>query len=352
MKATGILLAVVIASRLFAQSPCDISAPIPFNEHGKWGYVSEKGILIPPRFDVAGPFSDDTALVCVADTCSFINKTGSSTSVPWNRHSRPFPERFTEGLAPANDGDAWGYVDRNRKLVIPLQFLYAGHFDHGMARVRVGDKFFFIDNNGNRITAEFDAAFDFQDDLASVRVGNKAGFIRRDGSFALIPQYESAGSFSEGLASFSVDGKKVGFIDKAGNVVVEPTYTYADSFSDGLASVRLGNLWGYADKSGKVVIPIKYAIAHKFSEGLASVMLGDKWGYINRAGEYVIPPIFDAAMPFCGGVAAVETYQTIGKVSHGCRAALMKGKHGFIDHAGNYVWRDNEDQTWQSPFCL
>lgn len=124
------------------------------------------------------------------------------------------------------------------------------------------------------------------------------------------------------------------------------------AFSDGLAPVELGGKWGYVNKSGNVVIPIQYDIAHMFSEGIASVERRGKWEYIDPSGKLAIPASFDAAMPFCGGLAAVETFQEIGKTSSGCRAELYRGKHGMIDHAGNYIWREAEEQTWHSPFCM
>jgi len=137
---------------------------------------------------------------------------------------------------------------------------------------------------------------------------------------------------------------------KTGTVVIEAKYDDVYAFSNGLAPVELGGKWGYVDYEGKLVVPIKFDIGHMFSEGLASVYLGKKWGYIDITGNYVIPAIFDAAMPFCGGIAAVETSQIIGKDKF-CRTPIYEGKHGMIDHHGNYVWRDAEEQTWRSPIC-
>jgi WG containing repeat len=352
MKAVPLLLPIVVAVHLFAQSPCETSGPIPFRDHGKWGYVSAKGIVIPPRFDLAGWFTAEGAIACVANQCGLIDRAGLFAAPTWNRGSRPFPENYSEGLAPANSGGKWGYVDHARNIVIPFQFIYAGQFNQGMARVRVNDRFFFINKEGTRVTPEFDGAFDFHEDLAAVEVGKNVGYIRRDGTFALPPVHQSASGidFSEGLAAVRVNGR-VGFMDKAGNVVIKPKYDDVYPFSEGLAPIQLGDKWGYVDKNGNVVVPIQYHIAHMFSEGLASVELEAKWGYIDRYGRFAIPAAFDSAMPFCDGVAAVETFHRVGETRRACQSELYKGKRGMIDHAGNYVWRDAEEQTWPSPIC-
>jgi hypothetical protein len=224
-----------------------------------------------------------------------------------------------------------------------------------VARVGRGNKYFFINRKGQRVTPEFDGAFDFSEDLAAVEVDHKIGYIRRDGTFALPPIHAGASGidFSEGLVAVRVEGK-VGFMDTTGSIVVKPSYDDAFPFSEGLAPVTSRGKWGYIDKSGNLVIPMRYQIAHMFNEGVASVQLSDsgKWGYIDKTGEFALPPIYDSAMPFCAGVAQVETFRLIGADSRGCRAERYQGKHGIVDHSGKYIWRDSKDQIWQSPFCF
>jgi hypothetical protein len=187
MKAWSLLLPIVIGLHVFAQTPCNTSGPVPFEDHEKWGYLSARGIVIPLRFDLAGLFTAEGAIACVANQCGLLGRDGSFVAPTWNRQSRPFPENYAEGLAPANKDGQWGYVDRARNVVIPFKFKYAGQFDDGMARVRMNDKFFFINKEGTRITPEFEGAFDFHEGLAAVIVGKNVGYIRRDGSFALPP---------------------------------------------------------------------------------------------------------------------------------------------------------------------
>lgn len=333
---------------------CDTSGPIPFKEGEKWGYLSGEGIVIPPRFDLANRFTKDGAIVCVAKRCGVIDKTGAFRTPLVSPLQISILIKHSEGPEPIERDGKWGYVNRLGQIVIPYQFEAAEPFDQGIARVSLGKKIFFINRAGEKVTQDFDGVFNFSEDLAAVDVAGKIGYIRRDGSVALPPIYHSASGidFSDGLVAVRID-KKVGFMDAGGSVVIEPAYDDVYPFSEGLAPVRSGEKWGYIDKNGRIVIPIQYEIGHMFSEGVASVVLGNKWGYIDHNGTFVVPPTFESAMPFCAGVAEVATYRIVGQdTSHGCRAGRLKGKRGFIDHTGHYVWRDAEEAEWNSPFCF
>jgi hypothetical protein len=344
------LLQVCLALPAFSQSPCETPGPIPFQDHGKWGYLSGAGIVVAAQFDFVGPFTADGAVACDSTRCGLIDKNGKFISPTWGPNRRLFPQHYSEGLSPAIEDGKWGYVNLKRKVIIPFQFEHANPFDGGSAKVTLNKKAFFIDKQGTRITPMFDGAFDFHEGLAAVIVGDKVGYIRRDGSFAIPPIHHSASGidFSNGLAAIRVKGK-VGFMDKTGKIVIQPIYDDVYAFSDGLAPVELGGKWGYVDKSGKLALPIQYQFAQMFSEGVSSVAFDGKSHYIKPDGSAAFPATFDSAMPFCGGVASVETFHITeppdARLS-GCITAWFKGKHGVINHEGNYVWRDAEDQIW------
>jgi len=349
---TGLaLLQVCLALPVFSQSPCETPGPIPFQDHGKWGYLSGKGVVIAARFDFAGPFTDDGAVVCDSAECGLIDENGKFISPTWRPHRRLFPQHFSEGLSPAIEDGKWGYVDRKRTIVIPFQFEHAKPFEHGMAMVALNKKTFFINRQGQRITPLFDWAFDFHDDLAAVGVGDKVGYIRRDGNFAIPPIHHGASGidFAEGLVAVRVK-EKVGFMDRSGRIVIQPKYDDVYPFSDGLAPVELEGKWGYVDKSGKLTIPIQYQFAQMFSEGVASVALDGKSYYIKPDGSAAFPATFDSAMPFCGGVASVETFHITEPPPDPrptlCITTWFKGKRGVIDHEGNYLWREEDERMW------
>jgi WD40 repeat protein len=152
-------------------------------QNGKWGFVDEKGQqVIAPQYDliISRP-SDPRVLACVEkDGKSFcVDRNGDCISyqnyfcVPTIPTPESVPELlpkklnqirasrtpdgyiiagpFSEGLAPVRDGDRFGYIDRSQKLVIPLRFEQAGQFYNGRARVMENGKRFFIGTDGERI---------------------------------------------------------------------------------------------------------------------------------------------------------------------------------------------------------
>jgi hypothetical protein len=172
----------------------------------------------------------------------------------------------------------------------------------------------------------------------------KWGYVNPVGKFAIPPQFESAGPFSEGVAAVEVEGR-FGYIAPDGHVVIEPKYFWAGPFSDGHAWVLtskprapLGTgeygivLFGrftFIDHSGREVrAPFWAEHISSFSEGLAAVRPGkiyggcsEKVGYLNTKGEWRIKPQFDDARDFTDGLAPVNRG---GK----CYAG---GKWGYID---------------------
>ncbi len=64
------------------------------------------------------------------------------------------------------------------------------------------------------IKPQFDYAYDFSEGLAYVKIGDRYGFINKEGRYVANPQFDSAGTFSEGLARVKT-GDKWGYISKA-----------------------------------------------------------------------------------------------------------------------------------------
>ena len=90
-----------------------------------------------------------------------------------------------------------------------------------------------------------------------IYIDGKYGYTDKEGKIVIEPQYDGAGTFSEGLASVKINGKH-GYIDKRGKIVIEPQYDLAGDFREGLALVEINRNPVYIDKHGNVVTELEY----------------------------------------------------------------------------------------------
>ena len=239
---------------------------------------------------------------------------------------------FSEGLAPVRVGFKWGYVNTSGNLAIRPTFDWAGSFSGGMARVETNGKVGFIDRAGQFvIDPEFDEASGFGDDgLSFIRIGGKGGVISRDGTYFIPPIYRAIGSVgltSEGIIKvFTETGW--GVIDSTtGQTIVEPVFDDIYGFSEGVATLQMYNpsRFSYIDRVGSMIIEERFLEAKDFSEGLAAVIpIGRrKFGYIDKTGQYVVKPQFYIGGHFSEGRAYVMLD--------------IAGDFGYIDKHGTLV---------------
>jgi hypothetical protein len=166
--------------------------------------------------------------------------------------------------------------------------------------------------------------------LYRIRVNDKYGFIDKTGKVVVQPQYERAGEFHEGLAWLMTKEGKYGYIDVSGRFAIEPVLGFAEDFSDGLAVAGVLDLKtgkgtrGYVDKKGKLTIDRRidqFDYPQPFREGLAVFYKNEKFGYIDKTGRVAIEPRFDIAFGFSEGLAQVR----------------IDRKYGYIDKSGKMV---------------
>ena len=88
-------------------------------------------------------------------------------------------ETLTQGLARVRIGSKWGYIDKNGLIAIKPQFDRAENFADGLARIRIGSKWGYIDKIGNQIIPpQFDRAANFDGGVALVVTHGKIGYLR------------------------------------------------------------------------------------------------------------------------------------------------------------------------------
>jgi hypothetical protein len=276
--------------------------------------------------------------------------------------TRPKKAQEAGKLFPFFEKRRWGYMDGRGKTIIRPRYESASDFNEGLAEVRVGKKWSFINGQGKIVFSlpkTWDPIGYFSEGLALFCVKQKYGFFNRRGQVVVPPKYDDVQPFSNGRAAVNVgatvvhtvagqdqEGGKWGYIDTTGRLVIPIRFDVAFDFSDGVANVWEGKKGGFIDKKGALVlkqekrpwdatrfseglavasisqregfidkkgqwaIPARFKEAGNFSEGLAAVRPGKKWGFINRKGKFVIAPRFKEVKPFSEGLARVRNAKT------------------------------------------
>ena len=213
-------------------------------------------------------------------------------------------------------------------------------FVGGLAEVKVGDKYGYIDNTGAIIIKpKYQGTTPFFDDIASVRLDWKWGAINKKGEWVITNKYDRLTYFYNGRAAFSnrsnrINGKKNegGILDLAGNLVgdiynqgprsfgARAEWDYIKGirgFSDSIYHcVTRDGGYGLINGKGELVLPIQNQftlgsiIRYSYTQPpfLAAKRLNgrDVFGYVDLKGREVIPFRFSDAFPFSEDIAAVE----------------------------------------------
>lgn len=88
-----------------------------------------------------------------------------------------------EGLAPAQAGKRWGFIDLEGRFVVPPMYDYVGAFSGGVAPAGRDGKYGYIDRSGKTVIAEqFEEAYNFfPDGIATVKLAGRYIYIDRKG---------------------------------------------------------------------------------------------------------------------------------------------------------------------------
>ena len=260
-------------------------------QNGKWGAVNGEGkTVIPITYDkIALSLSDEE--IRAADLAS---------------------EDDRADLIEVKQKNLRGFYDRSGKRIIPISYETRSFWKEGFLAVEGRDKRIgFYKKDGTKLTDPvYESVSDFEQGMAIVKSGGKYGYIDKKGK-EIAPLYQEAHFFADGLAAVK-EKNKWGVIDETGAYVIAPTYSNAGhAYSDGLLAVRDNKeKWGFIDKEGRTVIPFQYKSVHPlFHESMTAVQAENKlWGFVDNTGNVTAEPQFKAVLtPFSEGLAGVRT---------------------------------------------
>lgn len=272
----------------------------------KWGYINKEGkVVIPFEYVLANDFSDGLGLVNIdvfGDDQYYRRAYIDSKGRALGAQIKGVANNFSEGYAAIQGKDnTWTII--NKKYVATssrLLFDEIGEFHEGLARVKQGNNYGFIDTLGKVVIPIQPLAFGlrFYEGYCLVMIDGKYGYMDKFGKIVLPCKYTYAENFSCGRAVVSESTKRsegsgaidggFGVIDHDGNYVVKPDKFefIVGPFSDGFAIVGSdeGKV-GYIDINGKVMIPMIYEQARPFHNGFGAVKVDGKWGFLQITDE-------------------------------------------------------------------
>jgi hypothetical protein len=373
------LLLIVSLAPAFAQRQAVAEHLFPIKENDQCGYIDGSGrIVIRPQFEGADSFREGLARVFLP------SDPKNQPYVDANRVFRYKKPPYGDAAFIDTSGRVLfkvvfkGNIESYKRTAVSVRPIVRP-FSEGLAMVEVSsyetsngfaydkDRYGFIDKNGVlTIEPDFDLAGSFSEGLALVKIESplsfitwKYGYIDRDGLFAIWPRFSDARSFSEGYAAVkgnesSNDTGAWGYIDKTGQELIPFQFSEAMNFSGGLASVKNDGAFFYINKAGERAFTGDFAYGDQFAEGMAAVNVGGKenediaatqveggkWGFINVLGRMVIPAKYDWARQFSGGLAAVN----IGG-DYSSRYSFSGGKWGYINKDGEVVIEPQFDEA-------
>lgn len=218
------------------------------NSSGQVVYVTDKGVRLKSINGVVEAIMTDT-----------ITKAGA----------------YGSGLLPVyTEGEGWRYLDCESGEYITQYFDEASNYQNGLALVKKGDSWYFIDPNGDKAS---DVTFDDvklhgNGDYAYKNVmiaasNGKYAICDENGKTIKTLDCLDADIYLGSYIAFQDASGLWGFVDKNGTTVIEPVFENAKSFSGGLAAVCDGTAWGFINPSGALVIENKFLTADYFTSG-------------------------------------------------------------------------------------
>ncbi|MDR0915853.1 MAG: WG repeat-containing protein [Oscillospiraceae bacterium] len=269
---------------------------------------------------------------------------------------------FSNGLAAVKKGNKFGYINTEGELVIPLEYDSAESYYKNYAIVSKSGKYGLLNAAGTvAVPLEYDMIdHTYPPDRYRLVKGGKMGFAK-DGKVVVAPVYDFLdGGVVDGLIYVEQGvwpNAKKGFINNTtGQIVIPIEYDSLESSADGLLWLGKGGKYGAIDKTGKIIVPFEYdsVVSYEikgFADAVVKVSKNGKYGYIYK-GKIIVPVIYEQVSlgVLSDGLALVESEQGFFYIDITGKIVLNLGKeysraHGFSDGLA-MVW----DENWKLGF--
>ena len=239
-----------------------------------YGLMGADGkILLKCEYEWLGMYDPETGTIPALDggIAVYLDTSGRRKLVPDG--SVLSAGCFTGGLAPVRTEEGYRYIDGKTSFVSDC-YDFAGAFSQGAAAVEKDGKWALVDLSFRSLTGfVYD---EIKTDAYGFAVCYGRAVACRGGLYFILDAAgrEVSQGFEDALLPASADGAiavktqgKWGFADRNGKTVSAPEYDSAGSYSCGMAPVMSEGEWFFIDSDGKRVDGTSYGSAGSFGPG-------------------------------------------------------------------------------------
>lgn len=199
---------------------------------------------------------------------------------------------FYEGLSVVNRNDTVFYINKEGENPFPVTYSSAGRFEHGVAPVRRGNRWHFINRQGQVVSRDYEEIGELSNGIYVIKSGGKYGALNSFGQSLLQPTFEKLGDFANGMAWY-IANNKYGFVNVAGDVF-DPDFDWLSDFGDdGLAIMRRGQKFGLVNAAGECVLEANWDKVIRAQGGIYIVVKGGSYGFFEKSGCFLTPVMWD-----------------------------------------------------------
>ncbi|MDR0864715.1 MAG: WG repeat-containing protein [Candidatus Symbiothrix sp.] len=260
---------------------------IAYQENGKWGLKSDKGIVLAePQYDFIGKFNDGKAAVTVGDKMGVVSDKGKEIIVPSIYH---FIDDFNKGVAVVLLDSLMGLVDDKGVEVVPPRYNLIRKIKDNNFLVLKNGLWGVLNRNGQETVApKYAAIFECKDGFKTLS-DDKVGLLNGNGALVFEPTYDDIYDKDNNVFIVTLTGK-YGLLNKDGKQLLSPTYNYISKFDDGRAFILRDGAWGLINNEGTELIAPKYNAIEATKDKCYIIHKDGKKGLVNREGIVIVQP--------------------------------------------------------------
>ncbi|MDP2865931.1 MAG: WG repeat-containing protein, partial [Elusimicrobiota bacterium] len=236
-----------------------------------WGYINVSGEeVIPPEYELAGPFIDSLAMVSRTDNSGLPDLNAAQVY--------SLIMRGASGLK-------WGYIDKKGKAVTPMKYDWLDHKRNNYSLAMLNGKCGLIDRGGTEVVPPvYDNIEVINSDISFVMVGKKLGLISNSGKKLTEIKYDNISYPLNSLVTVVENGKS-SFFSQKGKEMVLGKYDEIYPLSSQFYRIKQDGKYGVIDSEGKTLAQAKYNSIKLRDDIIEATIFGSPSIYIDRRGN-------------------------------------------------------------------